>query len=87
MEFSTDKWIEVLGFLIVNESPSVTAISKKIDVTYSHVLKIINHMMEVRLVRTEKVGRIKAVQLTSKGKEIAKPCSQIVEFVKNEMQA
>jgi len=85
MKFETDKWIEVLDFLLVYEAPTVMSISKELDVTYTHILKIIKMMKDKRLVKTEKIGRMRAVKLTTKGKELAFHCSPIVRFVKSEM--
>lgn len=49
--------------------PSV--ISKEIDCTYTHTLKILNELHNHGLAEFNKQGRIKEVTLTEKGIEIA----------------
>jgi len=46
-------------------------ISKKIDTTYAHTVKILSRMEENDLVETEKKGRKKILSLTEKGEEYA----------------
>jgi len=49
-----------------------TILSKEIDCTYSHTMKLLNNFERLGLVEFEKKGRIKMIKLTSKGEEIAK---------------
>ena len=46
-------------------------ISKKVDTTYAHTVKIISRMEEKGLVKSEKKGRKKILQLTSRGEKFA----------------
>ena len=46
-------------------------LAKEVDCTYSHAVKILQVLGKLGLVRFEKKGRIKIIQLTKKGKEIA----------------
>lgn len=46
-------------------------ISKKIDTTYAHTVKILSQMEELGLVESEKDGRKKILMLTSKGEDYA----------------
>ncbi len=48
-----------------------TILSKEADCTYSHTVKILNIMMEMGIVKFEKQGRIKTVELTDDGWDIA----------------
>ena len=49
-----------------------TILSKEIDVTYSHTVKLLDLFNDFGLVEFEKKGRIKMVKLTDRGEEIAK---------------
>lgn len=46
-------------------------ISSSIDVTYSHVIKVVKELEKKGLVITEKKGRKKIIELTDKGKEVS----------------
>lgn len=56
-----------------NASASVYAsvLAKQIDCTYSHVVKILQEMQKADLINFKKEGRLKLLELTKKGKEIA----------------
>lgn len=56
-----------------NASSEVYAsvLAKQIDCTYSHVVKILQEMQKAELVNFRKEGRLKLLDLTPKGKEIA----------------
>lgn len=86
MELETNKWIDVMGFLYENPIPSLRTVSKTLDITYAHVLKIVMILQDKKLVITRKRGRIREVKLTRKGKEIAVSCKKIVTYTKNAMQ-
>ena len=46
-------------------------LSKEVDCTYTHTLKILTQLKEYNLVEFEKNGRIKKVCLTSEGEDVA----------------
>jgi DNA-binding MarR family transcriptional regulator len=48
-----------------------TLLSKEIDCTYSHTVKLLDQFKKLGLVEFEKKGRIKIVKLTSAGEDIA----------------
>ena len=48
-----------------------SALAKKVDCTYSHVVKILQEMEKSGLVNFEKQGRLKLLTLTKTGSEIA----------------
>ena len=48
-----------------------TLLSKEADCTYSHTIKILNMFRKMGIVKFEKKGRIKTVNLTSDGWDIA----------------
>jgi DNA-binding MarR family transcriptional regulator len=49
-----------------------SSIAKKIDCTYSHIVKILKEMEYNGVVTFEKRGRLKIITLTKKGEDIAK---------------
>ena len=57
-------------------------LAKEVDCTYSHAVKILQTLQELRLVDFEKRGRIKIIQLTKKGREVADAIENIQKLVK-----
>lgn len=54
-----------------------SSLAKRIDCTYSHVVKILQQMERSELLNFEKTGRLKLLTLTKKGEEIAKKIDSI----------
>ncbi|PIZ51764.1 hypothetical protein COY27_02475 [Candidatus Woesearchaeota archaeon CG_4_10_14_0_2_um_filter_33_13] len=56
-----------------NASSNVYAsvLAKQIDCTYSHVVKILQEMQKSELIKFKKEGRLKLLELTKKGQDIA----------------
>jgi len=54
-----------------------TILSKEVDCTYSHTVKLLDLFRDYGLVEFEKKGRIKIVKLTDTGEEIAKGAESI----------
>ncbi len=54
-----------------------STIAKKIDCTYSHVVKILQIIEEHNLVEFNRSGRLKLVNLTNRGEKIAKKIEEI----------
>ncbi len=54
-------------------------LAKEIDCTYSHAVKILQTLEEIGLVSFEKTGRIKIINLTKKGADVATH----IEAIKN----
>ena len=52
-------------------------LAKEVDCTYSHVVKILQTLEELKLVDFEKQGRIKVIKLTKKGVEVANAIEEI----------
>lgn len=48
-----------------------TQVSKGVDCTYSHTVKVLDFFKQLGLVEFDKKGRIKNVKLTSDGEDIA----------------
>jgi predicted transcriptional regulator len=55
-----------------NEPKYATILSKEVDLTYSHTVKLLDQFKNFGLVDFEKKGRIKIVKLTETGIDIAK---------------
>ena len=54
-----------------------SSLAKKIDCTYSHVVKILQEMEKASLVKFEKTGRLKLLTLTKKGEDVATSIDKI----------
>jgi DNA-binding MarR family transcriptional regulator len=54
-----------------------SVLAKEVDCTYSHAVKILQTLEELGLVNFEKKGRIKLIELTKKGEEIAEHIDNI----------
>jgi len=55
-----------------NEPKYATILSKEVDLTYSHTVKLLDQFKNFGLVEFEKKGRIKVVKLTDTGADIVK---------------
>ena len=54
-----------------------SVLAKELDCTYSHAVKILQTLEELKLVDFEKQGRIKVIKLTKKGVEVANAIEEI----------
>ncbi len=54
-----------------------SSLAKQIDCTYSHVVKILQHMQKAGLVNFNKQGRLKLLSLTKKGQDVAEMIDRI----------
>jgi len=54
-----------------NSQVYASVLAKQIDCTYSHVVKILQEMQKAELINFKKEGRLKLLELTKKGKEVA----------------
>lgn len=48
-----------------------SALAKEVDCTYSHVVKVLQDMEKAGLLSFTRRGRLKIINLTSKGKKVA----------------
>jgi predicted transcriptional regulator len=48
-----------------------STLAKTVDCTYSHVVKILSQMQKAGLVNFDKQGRLKLLNLTKKGEDVA----------------
>jgi len=70
--FLRDKPAKILlGLKTKDASVYATILSKKADCTYSHTIKILNVFRDLGLVKFNKTGRIKKVELTDEGMDLA----------------
>jgi DNA-binding MarR family transcriptional regulator len=60
-----------------------SVLAKEVDCTYSHAVKILQALEDLKLVSFEKQGRIKLIKLTKKGKEIA----DSIEIIRRSLQS
>jgi DNA-binding MarR family transcriptional regulator len=58
-------------------------LAKEVDCTYSHAVKILQTLSDLKLVEFEKRGRIKLIKLTKKGSEVADAIENIKSKIKN----
>jgi len=59
-----------------------SVLAKEVDCTYSHAVKILQTLEELKLVVFQKKGRIKIIQLTNKGKQVADAIENIQGLVR-----
>lgn len=59
-------------------------VSKKIDTTYAHTIKILAQMEEENLIRREKQGRKNVLELTEQGKDCADKFIDIMESLQSQ---
>ena len=57
-------------------------LAKEVDCTYSHAVKILQTLEILGLVVFQKKGRIKLIQLTKKGNEVAEAIEDIQQLIK-----
>lgn len=58
-----------------------SVLAKEVDCTYSHAVKILQEMEKAKLVSFQKHGRIKTIELTQKGNNIAEYIEKIRELL------
>ncbi len=57
-------------------------LAKEVDCTYSHAVKILQTLEELKLVDFEKRGRIKVIKLTKKGQDVADAIENIQKLIR-----
>ncbi len=76
-----EKPLQMLLYLYLNDGQYVSNISKHVDCTYSHVIKVLDVFHKAGMIEFKKEGRVKKVKLTKKGKEIIKEIKKAVDFI------
>ncbi len=69
--FLHSKPVRMLTCLKRAEVQYASQVSKAVDCTYSHTVKVLDQFKNLGLVKFEKKGRIKLVRLTDEGLDIA----------------
>lgn len=69
--FLHEKPVKMLISLKNERAKYTTQVSKDVDCTYSHTVKVLNMFKKMGLVSFDKRGRIKHVKLTRDGDELA----------------
>lgn len=69
--FMNEKPVMAMVAIRQQEEAYGTQVSKRIDTTYSHTIKILSRLEEEGLIETEKNGRKKILRLTEEGKTYA----------------
>jgi len=59
-----------------------SVLAKEVDCTYSHAVKILQVLENLKLVDFEKKGRIKLIKLTKKGIEVAEAIENIQRLIR-----
>lgn len=59
-----------------------SVLAKEVDCTYSHAVKILQTLEELKLVEFDKKGRIKLIALTAKGREVADAIESIQGLIR-----
>jgi DNA-binding MarR family transcriptional regulator len=67
----------LLALLHSKKAVYVSTLAKQVKYTYSHVVKVLQDMEKAGLVSTEKHGRLKVIELTLKGKDIAEKIDEL----------
>lgn len=80
--FFREKPAEMLVAMKRNSKNNYASVlSKDIDCTYSHAVKLLQGMERAKLVSFERQGRIKSVVLTEAGQKIAEHISRVKELM------
>lgn len=58
-----------------------SSLAKKIDCTYSHVVKVLQEMETAGLINFDKQGRLKLLTLTKAGNDVAENIEKIRSFL------
>ena len=69
--FLRKKPARLLVYLKREETPYASTLAKRIDCTYSHTVKLLQKMQDFGLVKFAKKGRVKFIELTDFGKDLA----------------
>ncbi len=79
--FFYDKPTKMLTEMYLNSTDPMygSTIAKRIDCTYSHVIKILKLFEKYGLIKMKRKGRLNLVDLTEKGKKIAKKLVEVME--------
>jgi len=69
--FLRQKPARLLVYLKMEKYPYASSLAKKIDATYAHTVKLLGTFKDFGLVSFSKEGRVKFIELTDNGKDLA----------------
>ena len=71
--------------LLLNEETTwyVSTLAKHVDTTYLHLIRLIQRFEEMGLVVTKKDGRVRYVELTVRGKDLAEVLSRTYTYIES----
>ena len=72
----------ILYHLSINPNLCMERISRRTSITYSHVVRLIQKLEKLNLVKTERGGRSRFVTLTQKGLELANKFKELEKLIK-----
>ncbi|MEM2115363.1 MAG: MarR family winged helix-turn-helix transcriptional regulator [Candidatus Woesearchaeota archaeon] len=84
--FLQDKPTKILVEMFINSQEPIygSTLAKRIDCTYSHVIKILKLFEQKGIVEVKRSGRLNYLELTEKGKRVGKALSELVGFLSRE---
>ncbi len=65
-----------------NKPRYASLLAKEVDCTYSHTVRILQILEDNNLIKFVKKGRIKIIELTKLGEEIAKHMDNLIKSIK-----
>ena len=68
----------VINYVGDNNNCIMYEVSKRLDISYSHTVKVINSLKEEGYLLTNKSGRVVKLSLTSKGWKLFRPIKEIM---------
>lgn len=75
-----EKQLEILKHL--DKVKSIAELNKKVDITYSHLTKIMHLYQKAGIIETRKVGRVRVLNLTEKGEKLCGAILNIIQVLK-----
>lgn len=62
----------------------ISFVSRKIDTTYSHTVKVIDELEDAEYIQSSKEGRKRILDLTEKGKDTADSFIQVINSIREQ---
>lgn len=74
----TMKMIRIMHYIYVHDKPTYSEVSKGTNTFFSHVHNLITLLKKKGYIITERKGREVRLSLTELGKEVGRPCSELI---------
>ncbi|MCD6413583.1 MAG: hypothetical protein J7L54_05515 [Elusimicrobia bacterium] len=82
--FKSTVRIKILVYLFLsNKKEYILSVSKRIDATYAFTQNEVDALEKIGLLKTKRSGRKKYIELTEKGKKMAKLLYKVCKILKN----